>query len=76
MGGLECAELQCNIALEVAAIYLGPLGYFLTRGPILPNDCSLEKLMLNGRSRVCSLLSLIIYPKCVYFASLTLTVEY
>jgi hypothetical protein len=46
--GLECVELQCNIALEVAANYLGPLGYFLTRDPVLPNDCSLEKIMLNG----------------------------
>jgi hypothetical protein len=36
----------------------------------------LEKLMLNGWSRVCSLLSLILYPKHVYFASLTLTTEY
>jgi hypothetical protein len=32
--------------------------------------------MLNGGSRVCSLLSLILYPKRVYFASPTLTVEY
>jgi hypothetical protein len=55
---------------------MGSLGYFLARGPVLPNDCSLEKLMLNGGSRVCSLLSLVLYPKRVYFASLTLTAEY
>jgi hypothetical protein len=34
--------------LEVSVIYLGSLGYFLTRGPVLPNGCSSEKLMLNG----------------------------
>jgi hypothetical protein len=43
---------------------------------VLPNDCSSEKLMLNGGSKVCSLLSLVLYPKHVYFASLTLTTEY
>jgi hypothetical protein len=42
----------------------------------LLNGCSLEKLMLNGGSRVCSLLSLVLYPKHVYFASPTLTAEY
>jgi hypothetical protein len=35
-----------------------------------------KKLMLNGGSRVYNLLSLVMYPKCVYFASLTLTSEY
>jgi hypothetical protein len=43
---------------------------------VLPNDCSSEKLILNGGSRVCNLLSLILYPKRVYFATLTLTVVY
>jgi hypothetical protein len=61
---------------EVPATYLGSLGYFLTWGPVLPNDCSSEKLMLNGRFRVFSLFSLIMYPKRVYFASVTLTTEY
>jgi hypothetical protein len=56
--------------------YMGSLGYFLTRGPVLPNGCSLEKLMLHGGSRACSLLCLIRYPKRVYFASLMLTAEY
>jgi hypothetical protein len=37
---------------------------------------SSEKLMLNGGFRVCSLLSLVLYPKRVYFTSLTLTAEY
>jgi hypothetical protein len=32
--------------------------------------------MLNGGSRVCNLFSLVLYPKSVYFASLTLTIEY
>jgi hypothetical protein len=40
------------------------------------NGRSMKKLMLNGVSRVCSLLRLVMYPKHVYFASLTLTAEY
>jgi hypothetical protein len=32
--------------------------------------------MLNGGSRVCTPLSLVLYPKHVYFASLTLIAEY
>jgi hypothetical protein len=43
---------------------------------VLSNDCYSKKLMLNGGSRVCSLLSLVLYPKRVYFVSLMLTVEY
>jgi hypothetical protein len=63
--------------LEVPTTYLGSLGYFLTWGPVLPNDCFLEKQMVNGGgSRMCSLLSLVMYPKHVYFASLMLTAEY
>jgi hypothetical protein len=34
--------------LEVPAIYLGSLGYFLARGPVLLNGCSSEKPMLMG----------------------------
>jgi hypothetical protein len=71
-----CAILSQAGLLEVPATYMGSLGYFLARDPVLPNGCSLEKLMLNGGSRVCSLLSLVLYPKHVYFASLTLTAEY
>jgi hypothetical protein len=62
--------------LEVPATYLKSLGYFLARGLVLLNDCSLEKLMLYGGSRVCSLLSLIMYPKRVYFVSLMLIAKY
>jgi hypothetical protein len=35
-------------SLEVPATYLGSLGYFLARGPVLLNGCSSEKLMLDG----------------------------
>jgi hypothetical protein len=76
---LSCVILSQTGLLEVSVTYLGSLGYFLARGPVLLNGCSLEKLMLNGRGgrfRVCSLLSLILYPKRVYFASLTPTTEY
>jgi hypothetical protein len=76
---LSCVILSQAGPLEVSVTYLGSLGYFLARGPVLLNDCSSEKLMLNGRwgrFRVCILLSLIMYPKRVYFASLTPTTEY
>jgi hypothetical protein len=73
---LSCAILLQVGLLEVPVTYLESLGYFLARGPVLSNDCSSEKLMLNGGFRVCSLLSLVLYPKHVYFASLMLTAEY
>jgi hypothetical protein len=56
--------------------YLGSLGYFLARGSVLLYGCSSEKLMLNRGSRVCSLLSLVLYPMCVYFAPLMMIAEY
>jgi hypothetical protein len=62
--------------LEIPTTYLGSLGYFLARGLVLLNGCSSEMVMLNGGSRVCSLLSLVLYPKHVYCASLMLTAEY
>jgi hypothetical protein len=42
------------------------------------NGRSSKKLMLNGGggSKVRKLLSLVLYPKCVYFVSLMLTVKY
>jgi hypothetical protein len=58
------------------ATNLGSLSYFLAWGLVFPNGSFSEKLMLNGGSRVCGLLSLVIYPKRVYFSSLTLTAEY
>jgi hypothetical protein len=72
----SCAILLQAGLLEVPATYMGSLGYFLTRDPVLPNGCSSEKLMLNEGSRVCSLLSLVLYPKRVYYVSLMLTAEY
>jgi hypothetical protein len=56
--------------------YLGSLGYFLALGPMLLDGCSSEKPMLMGGSKVCSLLSLVLYPKRVHFASLTLDARY
>jgi hypothetical protein len=40
------------------------------------NGRSSKKLMLNGGSRVCNLLSLVLYNKHVYFASLMLAADY
>jgi hypothetical protein len=73
---LSCVILSHAGLLEVPMTYLGSLGYFLAPGSRVLNCRSSEKLMLNGGSRVCSLLSLILYPKHVYFASLMLTAEY
>jgi hypothetical protein len=61
---------------EVPVTDLTSLGYFLTQGPMLLNGCSLKKLTLNGGSRVRCLLSLVLYPKHVYFVSLMLIAEY
>jgi hypothetical protein len=36
----------------------------------------LGKANANGGSKVCNLLSLVLYPKCVHFASLKLSAEY
>jgi hypothetical protein len=72
----SCAILSQAVLLEVHVTNLGSLGYFLPWGPVLPNDCPSKKLMLNGGSRACNLLSLALYHKRVYFASLTLTAEY
>jgi hypothetical protein len=75
---LSCSILSQVGLLEVLAAYLGSLGYFLARGLLLLNGYSLERLMLmgGGGSRVCSLLSLVLYPKHVHFASLTLIAKY
>jgi hypothetical protein len=52
--------------------YLGSLGYFLgVAERSLPKQAN-----ANGRSRVCSLLILVPYPKRLHFTSLTLTTEY
>jgi hypothetical protein len=43
---------------------------------MLPNGCSSEKLMLHGGSRACNMFSQILYPKRIYFASLTPITKY
>jgi hypothetical protein len=45
---LSYAILSQSDLLEVPATYLGSIGYFLARGLVLLNGCSLEKLMLTG----------------------------
>jgi hypothetical protein len=62
--------------LKVHVTNMGSLGYILAWGQVLLYGCSKKKLMLNEGFRVCSLLSLILYPKRVYFAYLTLTAKY
>jgi hypothetical protein len=46
----SCAILLQACLLEVPMTYLGSLEYFLSRGPVLLNGCSLEKLMLMKSS--------------------------
>jgi hypothetical protein len=72
----SCAILSQTGLLEVIASYLGSFGYFLAQGHVLSNGYASEKLMLMGESRVRNLLSLVSYPKCVHFASLTLPAKY
>jgi hypothetical protein len=72
---LSSAILSQAGLLEVPTTYLGSLGYFLAQGLLLLNGYSSKRLMLMG-SRVCSLLSLVPYPKRVRFASLMLTAKY
>jgi hypothetical protein len=72
----SCAILSQAGMLKVPVTNLRSLGYFLAWDPVLPNDCSSKKLMLNGGFGVCRLLSLVLYPKRVYFAFLMLTAEY
>jgi hypothetical protein len=62
--------------LEVPVTNLWSLGYFLAWGSVLAKGYHSKKVMLNGGYRVCNLLSLVMYPKHVYVASLTLTTEY
>jgi hypothetical protein len=45
--------------LEVPMTYLGSVGYFLACGPVLPNGCSSERLMLMRRADACILLHLV-----------------
>jgi hypothetical protein len=73
---LSCAILSQVGLFEVPATNLGSLGYFLAWGLVLPNGCYSKKLVLNGGSRICRLLSLVLYRKHGYFASLTLIAEY
>jgi hypothetical protein len=51
---LSCAILSQVGLLEVPVTYLESLSYFLAQGPVLLNDCSSKKLMLNRGFRVCS----------------------
>jgi hypothetical protein len=44
---LSCAILSQADLLEIPATYLGSIGYFLARGPVLLNEYSSEKLMLT-----------------------------
>jgi hypothetical protein len=69
---MSCAILSQAGLLEVPMTYLGSLGYFLgVAERSLPKQAN-----ANGRSRVCSLLILVPYPKHLHFTSLTLTIEY
>jgi hypothetical protein len=49
-----CAILSQAGLLEVPTTYMVSLGYFLARGPVLPNGCSLKKVMLNRGGPECA----------------------
>jgi hypothetical protein len=62
--------------LEVPMTLSGVPWLFSCSASGVLNGRSSEKLLLNAGSRECSLLSLVLYPKRVYFSSLMLTAEY
>jgi hypothetical protein len=61
--------------LEVPTLCLWLHDFSLDLGYVLLNGSPLEQLMVRG-SRVSNLLSLVLYPKRVHFASLMLPVRY
>jgi hypothetical protein len=71
----SCATLSRAGLLEVPASYLGHLVIFLL-GSRVAEWLPLGKANANGGSKVCSLLSLVPYPKRVHFAFLKLSTEY
>jgi hypothetical protein len=72
----SCAILSQVGLLEVPTAYRGSLGYFFCSESAVAEWLLIGKAIANGRSRVCSLLSLVPYPKRVHFASITLTAKY
>jgi hypothetical protein len=76
VSSLSCAILSQAGLLEVPATYLGSLVIFLLGVRCCRMTVPQKKLMLHGGFIVCSLLSLVLYPKHVYFAFLTLMTEY
>jgi hypothetical protein len=62
--------------LEVPALCLGSHDFSLVQGFVLLVGRPMEWLVLRGGSRVRNLLSLVMYPKRVHFASLTLSANY
>jgi hypothetical protein len=70
------ATLSQTGLLEVLVTYLGSLGYFPTWGPVLPDDCPLERLLLMGGGSMCNLLSLILYLKQAHSTSRMLSADY
>jgi hypothetical protein len=73
---LRCGILSQAGLLEVPVTLSGFPWLFLCSGSGVAEWLLHGMVMLNGWSRVCSLLSLVLYPKRVCFASLTLTAEY
>jgi hypothetical protein len=71
----SCFAVSSNYAIllqtgphEVTVNLSGSFGYFLARSLVLLNDWSFGKANAKGVQR-CSLLSLVLYPKPVYFVS-------
>jgi hypothetical protein len=63
--------------LEVPVTYLGSLGYFPAWGPVLTDGRPSERqLLTGGGSDMCSLPSLVLYPKHAHSTSQTLPTDY
>jgi hypothetical protein len=72
----SCATLSQAGLFEVLVTYLGSLIHFPALGPVLPNGRPLDRLLLMGGSNICSLLSLVLYPKHAHSTSRTLSADY
>jgi hypothetical protein len=72
----SCAILSQTGLLEVPAAYQRVSWLFSCSESAVAKCLLIRKANANRGSRVCSLLSLVPYPKCVHFTSIILASKY
>jgi hypothetical protein len=72
----SCATLSQVGLFELPVTYMGFIGHFFCLGSRVAKWPPLRKSIANGGSGMCSLLSLILYPKHAHSTSLTLSADY